>query len=64
MLLKKKRIGKCRVKTIILGKNLINGLKVFSTSINGCNGNGKEIKIIDKGYIKNPDFENYFIDHY
>ena len=62
--IKKKKIVKCRVKTIIRGKNLINGLKVLSTSINGCNGNGKEIKIIDKGYIKNPDFENYFIDHY
>ena len=35
-----------------------------SINIKGCNGNGKSSELISEIYMKNHDYEFYYIDHY
>lgn len=37
---------------------------LISKNFSGCNGNGKKSVLINDKKMKNPDFENYYIDHY
>ena len=57
---KKKSIA--RYKSILRGH--IPSLELFSGHIKGCDGFGNKSKLIDNLYMKNCDFENYYIDHF
>ena len=37
---------------------------LISKKYKGCNGYGDEAQLINRAYMKNTDFENYYIDHY
>jgi hypothetical protein len=56
-----------RVKCILRGhypNNDVNGWALMSENYKGCDGYGKKAKLINRVYLKNSDFENYYIDHY
>ena len=54
------------VKSIIRGKQenvTFECLNRLNKRVDGCNGNGKIAKM-DRYRMKEPDFENFYIDHY
>ena len=56
-----------RVKCILRGHNNNNDItcwELISKKYKGCNGYGEEAQLINRAYMKNTDFENYYIDHY
>ena len=56
-----------RAKAILRGHNPNKNItcwKLISKKFSGCNGYGKEADLVNRAYIKNSDFENYYIDHY
>ena len=66
---KKDNEDKYRYKYILRGRGSDSELKMnfynlISKKEKGCNGNGKKSKLISEIYMKNPDFEFYYIDHY
>ena len=64
---KKKKGIKYRVKCILRGHNPNNELSYYdlvSKKFKGCNGYGKKALLFNRAFTKNPDFENYYIDHY
>ena len=63
----KKKGVEHRVKCILRGHNKNNDIscwELISKKYKGCNGYGKKAKLINRAYMKNSDFENYYIDHY
>jgi len=64
----KKKGVEHRVKCILRGRhnknNDISCWELISKKYKGCNGDGKKAKLINRAYMKNSDFENYYIDHY
>ena len=64
---KNKYKGIYRYKFILKGKipnNKIDYYYLISKNFSGCNGNGKQSQLITDKFMKNPDFENFYIDHY
>ena len=56
-----------RAKCILRGhyqNDNISAWKLLSKKYNACDGYGKDAKLINRAYMKNTDFENYYIDHY
>ena len=56
-----------RVKCILRGHHPYDNAscwELISKKYKGCNGYGKEAQLINRAYMKNTDYENYYIDHY
>ena len=55
-----------RAKIIVKGHipNDLSWRQLASIKYKGCNGYGEEAKLINRTYMNNSDFENYYIDHY
>ena len=64
----KKKGVEHRVKCILRGRhnknNDVSCWELISKKYKGCNGDGKKAKLINRAYMKDSDFENYYIDHY
>lgn len=56
-----------RVKCILRGHYPYENVSCWdlvSNKYKGCNGYGDEAQLINRAYMKNTDFENYYIDHF
>ena len=39
-------------------------MHIFDRKIKGCNGDGEIQELNKLDHMKNPDYENFYIDHY
>lgn len=56
-----------RVKCILRGQHPYGNVSCWdlvSDKYKGCNGYGDEAQLINRAYMNNTDFENYYIDHF